>query len=73
MEKKLYYTANEVSEILGISVSHAYKVIREANEELKDILSELAGLVVNILIARFMTYATEQHKRKERLYGSIQG
>lgn len=35
MEKKLYYTANEVSEILGISVSHAYKVIREANEELK--------------------------------------
>ena len=35
MEKKLYYTAKEVSEILGISVSHAYKVIREANEELK--------------------------------------
>lgn len=35
MEKKLHYTAKEVSEILGISVSHAYKVIREANEELK--------------------------------------
>ena len=35
MEKKLYYTAKEVSEILGVSVSHAYKVIREVNEELK--------------------------------------
>ena len=32
---------------------------------LSQFLSELAGLVVNILIARFMTCATEQHKGKE--------
>ena len=32
--EKLYYTAKEVAEMLGVSVSHAYKVIREANREL---------------------------------------
>ena len=34
MEKKLYYTAKEVAEMLDVSVSHAYKGIREANKEL---------------------------------------
>ena len=32
--EKLYYTAKEVAEMLDVSVSHAYKVIREANREL---------------------------------------
>ena len=32
--EKLYYTAKEVAEMLDVSVSHAYKVIREANKEL---------------------------------------
>lgn len=32
--EKLYYTAKEVAEMLDVSVSHAYKVIREANMEL---------------------------------------
>jgi len=32
--EKLYYTAKEVAEMLDVSVSHAYKVIREANNEL---------------------------------------
>lgn len=32
--RKLYYTAKEVAEMLDVSVSHAYKVIREANKEL---------------------------------------
>lgn len=27
--EKLYYTAKEVAEMLDVSVSHAYKVIRE--------------------------------------------
>ena len=30
----LYYTANEVMEILGVSRAKAYKVVRELNEEL---------------------------------------
>lgn len=33
--EKLYYTAKEVAEMLDVlSVSHAYKAIREANKEL---------------------------------------
>ena len=32
--EKLYYAAKEVAEMLDVSVSHAYKVIREANREL---------------------------------------
>lgn len=30
----LYYTAQEVMEILGVSRAKAYKVVRELNEEL---------------------------------------
>lgn len=30
----LYYTANEVMEMLGISRGHAYKIVKELNEEL---------------------------------------
>ena len=32
---KMYVTAEEVAEILGVSRGYAYKVIRDLNEELK--------------------------------------
>ena len=75
MEKKLYYTAKEVSEILVYQYLMHTRLSEKLTKNLrqKDILSELAELAVSILIARFMTYATEQHKGKEQLYGSIQG
>jgi transposase len=34
MEQKIFYTAEEVAEMFGISRSHAYKMIREMNTEL---------------------------------------
>lgn len=34
MERKIYYTAKEVAELLGVSMSKAYKFIKEANNEL---------------------------------------
>lgn len=34
-ENKLYITAAEMAEMLGISNGHAYKIIRELNAELK--------------------------------------
>jgi len=34
-EKKIYITAREMSELLGISTGHAYKMIREMNKELE--------------------------------------
>ena len=33
-ETKIYITANELTEILGISVGHSYKIIRSLNKEL---------------------------------------
>jgi NADH:ubiquinone oxidoreductase subunit D len=33
---KIYITANELSELLGISVAHAYKIIRMLNDELNE-------------------------------------
>ena len=38
MEKtrKMYVTAEEAAEILGVSTGYAYKIIRGLNEELKD-------------------------------------
>lgn len=32
--KKIYYTVEEVSQLLGISVSTSYKIIRKLNKEL---------------------------------------
>lgn len=34
MQGCLYYTANEVMEMLGISKGHAYKIVKQLNEEL---------------------------------------
>lgn len=36
MEKKNYINAQELSNMLGISVSRAYRVIRKLNEELEE-------------------------------------
>ncbi len=35
-QSKIYITAPEMAEMLGISVGHAYKIIRGLNQELKD-------------------------------------
>lgn len=35
MVNKMYYTAAEIAEMLGISAGKAYKVLREMNEELE--------------------------------------
>ena len=32
---KIYITANELAEMLGVSVGHAYKLIRKLNQELE--------------------------------------
>lgn len=34
-ESKIYFTADELSKILGISVGHAYKLIRQLNKKLE--------------------------------------
>lgn len=33
--EKIYITANELSEMLGVSAGHAYKIIRRMNHELE--------------------------------------
>ena len=34
-ENRIYITAPEMAEMLGISIGHAYKIIRSLNDELK--------------------------------------
>lgn len=34
MQGCLYYTANEIMEMLGISRGHAYKIVKKLNDEL---------------------------------------
>lgn len=36
MEKKIFYNVEDVMQMLMISKSHAYKIIRELNHELKE-------------------------------------
>ena len=35
VENKIYITASELAEMLGVSVGHAYKIIRKFNQELE--------------------------------------
>lgn len=35
MDKKLFITAAEMAECLGVSKAHAYKIIKKLNEQLK--------------------------------------
>ena len=35
IENKIYITASELAEMLGVSVGHAYKIIRKLNHELE--------------------------------------
>lgn len=35
MEEKLMMTAGEIAKILGVSIGHAYKIIRAMNAELE--------------------------------------
>jgi len=35
-EKKIYYTAEDVSKMLGISMGTSYRIIRKLNKELKE-------------------------------------
>lgn len=45
-ENKIFYTAAELVEFLGISIGHAYKIIRRMNQELeKEGYLVLAGKV----------------------------
>lgn len=55
-ETKIYITANELAEILGISVGHSYKIIRSLNKELdkKVILQLQESFHVNIFMINIM-------------------
>jgi hypothetical protein len=45
-ENKIYITASELAEMLGVSVGHSYKIIRRLNQELlKDGYLVIAGKV----------------------------
>ena len=35
-ENKIYITESELAEMLGVSVGHAYKIIRKLNQELAE-------------------------------------
>lgn len=35
IQDKLYLTAQDLSELLGVSIGHSYKIIRSLNEDLK--------------------------------------
>ena len=45
-QNKIFITAGELAEMLGISVGHAYKIIRGLNNELKQAgYIEIAGKI----------------------------
>ena len=60
-QEKLYVNAKDMAEMLGISVGHAYKLIRKMNEELKE--------------EGFLVIAGKVHRRyfEKRWYGLREG
>ncbi len=61
MDKHLMISASEIAEILGISMSHAYKIVRSLNDDLKQ--------------KGFLTIAGKTSRKffTERFYGSEEG
>lgn len=51
---KIYITANELAEMLGVSVGHAYKLIRKLNQELEkedlyEVLADCRALMKQLI------------------------
>ena len=42
MDEKIYYSAEDIAKMLGVSMGKAYKILREMNKEVKD-FSQLPG------------------------------
>ena len=59
---KIYITANELAEMLGVSVGHAYKLIRKLNQEL-----EKEGFLEDVLCRDGNTPAGAYHEN-EKVY-----
>ena len=74
---KIYITANELAEMLGVSVGHAYKLIRKLNQELeKEVLTYLSTssllkedtlIVVEASLATAFDYLDELGFRMQKL------
>jgi hypothetical protein len=63
--EKLYLTASDLSEMIGISMGHAYKLIRGCNEELrKDGYLVVAGKVPKKFFAK-KYYGYEEMMKEE--------
>ena len=68
---KIYITANELAEMLGVSVGHAYKLIRKLNQELDKI--GLEGVREELEKEGFLVIAGKVPRRyfEKRWYGFI--
>ena len=69
---KIYITANELAEMLGVSVGHAYKLIRKLNQELeKEGFLVIAGKVPRRyfenagMVSVYRRWSNESGKRQE--------
>ena len=65
MQGCLYYTANEIMEMLGISRGHAYKIVKKLNDELsKKGFIVIAGRVPKKYFAEHY-YGMEQRQQRD--------
>lgn len=60
-ENKIYITASELAEMLGVSVGHAYKIIRKLNQELAEQgFLVIAGKVPRCYIGSIFVYVARE-------------
>lgn len=60
-ENKIYITASELAEMLGVSVGHAYKIIRKLNQELAEQgFLVIAGKVSRCYIGSTFVYVARE-------------
>ncbi len=72
--KKMYVTAEEAAEMLGVSTGYAYKIIRGLNEELKAKgYRTICGKVPTKYFEEKILRSDRSHVGKERFYVSDKG
>ena len=70
METKSFMSVQEVADVLGVSKSYAYKIVKQLNEELADVLVAADAVGIPILEScdnsKWHRWAARIRKERER-------
>ncbi len=72
MTEKMFITAEEAAEILGISKAHAYKILQTLNKELQaQGYITISGKINKRYFLERTCYGTQEEKKEGKVYAGL--